>query len=293
LLAGSFLVKTKTGEDFTAKPVLGFKELLPTPALYPINQNASEPPLLSAKSMLIVDVDSAAVLYQKSPDFRLLPASTTKIATALVALESYRLDEVLTVGTQKIEGNIIHLLPGEKITAENLLYGLLVGSGNDAAQTLAENFPGGMANFVSAMNRKAWEIKLSGTHFANPMGLDEENHYSTARDLAQLALIAIKNPSFAKIVSTSEFIATDISGTIVHKLKNTNELVGKADGVKGVKTGWTQNAGGCLVSLIEKSGRRIVIVVLGSEDRFGETEKLVDWIFVNFVWKIIAPPSYL
>jgi len=185
------------------------------------------------------------------------------------------------------------LLPGEKITAENLLYGLLVGSGNDAAQTLAENFPGGMANFVSAMNRKAWEIKLSGTHFANPMGLDEENHYSTARDLAQLALIAIKNPSFAKIVSTSEFIATDISGTIVHKLKNTNELVGKADGVKGVKTGWTQNAGGCLVSLIEKSGRRIVIVVLGSEDRFGETEKLVDWIFVNFVWKIIAPPSYL
>lgn len=291
LLLAFEIVKTKPLFSADEKQVLSFRELLPSPKPYPINKEIYLLPELSAKSVIVMDIDSTVVLYQKEADLKLLPASTTKMMTAAVVLDNYTLDKVLTVGNSKVDGNTIKLIPGEKITVENLLYGLLVGSGNDAAQVLAENFPGGFEAFVSAMNQKAADLKLENTHFTNPMGLDGENHYSTARDLSRLAIAVVKNSLLAKIVSTPEITITDVSGTIKHDLKNTNELVGKIEGVKGVKTGWTQNAGECLVAWVEKEGKKIVIVVLESKNRFEETRSLIDWAFNNFEWKIIAPTS--
>jgi D-alanyl-D-alanine carboxypeptidase (penicillin-binding protein 5/6) len=269
---------------------IGFKELLPTPAPYPVNRQISHPPELSAHSVVVLDVDSMVPLYEKNSRQKLFPASTTKIMTALIALENYSLDEVLTVGSSTVEGNKIGLVAGEQITVEALLSGLLIGSGNDAALVLAENFPGGVEGFVWAMNQKAAELNLLDTHFTNPMGLDQTNHFSTAHDLARLTTYALKSPVISQAVSQSELAVSDVSGSIVHELKNTNELVGQL-GVKGVKTGWTQSAGECLVALVERGERRVISVILDSADRFGETKALIDWIFENFSWEEPTPAT--
>ncbi len=271
------------------RPILGFKELLPTPAPYPVNQKISEFPNLSANSLIVLDVDSMATLYERNSSRKVFPASTTKVMTALIVLKNYPLDQLITVGQTKVEGNQVKLVPGERMTAENLLYCLLVGSGNDAAVVLAENYPQGTTAFVEAMNRQAQELKLENTHFTNPVGLDEEGHYSTAGDLARLAVEALKNPVFSRIVSTPSIVVTDESGQMTHFLKNTNELMGKLEGVKGVKTGWTENAGECLITLDERNGHKIVTVILGSKDRFGETQTLIEWVFQNFSWQMVRP----
>lgn len=294
-LVCSFLVNYPVTSRERLGQVEGFKDFLytlPAPAPYPINKNILVIPELSAKSVLAIDVNSSVILYQQEIDSPLLPASITKIMTTLVALDYYRLDEVLTVGSSKVEGNTIKLISGEQMTVENLLYGLLVSSANDAAQVLAENYPRGVSGFVEAMNQKAKKLMLVNTHFSNPMGFDEETHYSTAHDLAQLASAAIKNPVMLRIVSTSGLTITDVSGTISHYLVNTNELVNKLAEVKGIKTGWTKQAGECLITFVEKNGVRIITVILGSKDRFGETQTLLDWIFSNFEWQVIVPASY-
>ena len=287
------VVKAEPVFSPTPEKVLSFKELLPPPKPYPVNKEIYLTPEVTAQSAIIVDVDSAVVMYQKNADLRLLPASTTKMMAAMVVMDHYSLSDIVTVGDTKIDGNTIKLIPGEQLSVESLLYGMLIGSGNDAAEVLAEHFPGGVPAFVEAMNQKAAEYKLENTHFTNPMGLDGENHYSTARDLAKLATKVEANPVLAKIVSTPETVITDVSGENKHALKNTNELVGKVEGVKGVKTGWTENAGECLVAWVEKDGKKVVFVVLESGNRFGETESLVEWAFNNFEWKIIAPTNYL
>jgi len=142
------------------------------------------------------------------------------------------------------------------------------------------------------MNKKAQELNLENTHFTNPIGLDEEGHYSTAKDMARLSIVALNSPIFAEIVSTPAITITDVSGKITHPLKNTNELVGQLEGVKGVKTGWTENAGECLISFTERNGKKVVTVILGSKDRFGETRTLIDWVFRNFSWELIVPSKY-
>jgi len=294
LFLGTTVVKSQPGPTINLRQIFGFKEFLPAPAPYPVNQKVSEPPELSANSIMAIDVDSMAILYEKNADQKHSPASTTKIMTATVALENYSLDQVLTVTVEsvKVEGNLIKLVPSEQMTVENLLYGLLVGSGNDAALVLAENFQGGTLDFVVAMNKKAQDWKLANTHFTNPVGFDEEGLFSTARDLARLAIIAIKNPLIGQIVSTPGIVITDVSGQKTHFLKNTNELLGRVAGIYGVKTGWTENAGECLITLAERNGEKVVTVILGSKDRFGETQKLIEWIFQNFTWQTLVPASY-
>lgn len=257
---------------------------------YPVNKTGQPAPVLSARSVIVMDIDSAVVLYQKNSDLTLLPASTTKIMTALVVLENYPLRQVLTIGNLEKNGQTIKLLPGEKLTVENLLYGLLVSSGNDAAMVLAQNFPGGDQAFIEAMNQKAQKLNLNNTHFENPTGIDHPNHYTTTLDLARLTVSALKNPVFAKIVATKQITIWDISQQIPHYLYNVNQLVGK-NGILGVKTGWTEEAGECLVAYIEKNGHGLINVVLGSQDRFGETEKLINWVFENFEWEKLTPSS--
>lgn len=247
-----------------------------------IKKGAVEP-VLTAKSIYAVDLQSGKVLLSKNPDIPVLPASTTKMATALVALETYDLNQVLTIGKVNVEGQKIGLLQGEQITVRDLLNGLLVASGNDTAEVLAANYPGGREAFVGKMNELARSLGLENTNFKNPTGLDEYLHFSTAKDLVTIAAVAIQDPTVAEIVSLQE---TNTVGLNMrpHKLSNINQLVGKVPGVMGVKTGWTLNSGESVVTYINRDGKKVMIALMGSADRFGETETLINWIYENYSW---------
>lgn len=257
----------------------------------PVLGEATSFPILSAQGVLAVDLSSGITLYEKNPDAKLLPASTTKIITALVSLDTYHLDQVLTVGKGvSVDGQKMGLYTGEQMKFENLLYGLLVYSANDAAETLAQNYPGGYDAFISAMNQKAIDLSMVNSHFDNPVGLDTDDQHSTAKDLIRASEVAMRNSEFAKIVGTKSAVVTDATGKISYKLQNVNELLGAVPGVAGVKTGWTENARENLVTYIERDGHKIMIAILGSQDRFGETKELINWIFGNYKWQEVKTP---
>lgn len=261
---------------------------LPQPGAYPVNVTGKQLPWLSARSLIVVDVDSKAVLFSKYPDWQLYPASTTKMMTALVVFENYNLSDVLTVDALDGSfGQTMRLKEGDRLSVENLLYGLLVESGNDAALVLANSFPGGYEAFVEKMNQKAEELHLDKTYFKNPSGIEESGHVSTVHDLALLGAEIVKNKTLAKMVATEAVTITDISGEKGYQLSNINQLVGQIPGVMGIKTGWTENAGECLVTLVERDGRQVIAALLGSSDRFGETKTVIDWIFSNHQWQEI------
>ena len=255
------------------------------PSAYPVNFTHKKPDWLSAKSALVIDLDSRSLLYLKNPDQRLMPASTTKIMTALVVLEHYPLEKVLKVREPFLVGQVMELEANEEITVKNLLYGLLVQSGNDSAEILAENFTNGKSGFIQRMNQKAKELHLEETTFSNPTGIEAYDHYSTVHDLAILAAFALQNPIFKEIVATKAITVSNVTGEIQHPLENINKLLGKVRGIKGVKTGWTENAGECLVSYTERDERGIITVILASQDRFGETKHLIEWAFANHRWQ--------
>jgi D-alanyl-D-alanine carboxypeptidase len=242
-------------------------------------------PVLSAQGALAVDLDSGISLYEKKPDTKLLPASTTKIVTALVTLDSYPLDQIITVGKINVDGQKMGLFSGEKITVENLLYGLLVYSANDAAEALANSYSGGYEAFILAMNAKAADLSMNNSHFDNPVGLDTDDQHATAKDLVRASEVAMRIPEFAKMVGTKSISFSDVTGKVKYNLKNINELLGAVPGVLGVKTGWTENARENLVTYIERDGHKVMIAVLGSQDRFGETKELINWIFTNYEWQ--------
>ena len=259
--------------------------LLPDPAFYPRATSGITQPITTAQSAIIVDVDSSVILYQKEPNRKLAPASTTKIATAVIALENYELSKEIIVKNIDPTGAQMGLAPGQIITIENLLYGLLLPSGNDAAFVLAEKFPGGERKFVEKMNAKAKELNMINTNFTNVSGFEDKDHYSTSLDLARLSAYALKNPIFAKIVATPEITIVDANAGQSKKLKNLNKLLGSTLGATGIKTGWTEDAGECLVASAKRNGHTIISVILHSDDRFGESEKLLKWAFENFTWE--------
>lgn len=253
---------------------------------YPINDGKAAP-AISARAAIIQDVNSKVIIFSQNPNERLMAASTTKIMTALVALDYYNLSDIITIRVEdRAIGSTMNLVRGEQISVENLLYGLLVHSGNDAALALAENYPGGYDGFVRAMNKKATELNLDHTTYQNPSGIDSYGHVTTARDLAVLAAIAVKNPVISKIMQTKQITITDATGTIPHMLENTNKLLGILNGVKGLKTGWTELAGECLVTYVERDNHPIISVVLGSSDRFGDTTRLIDWVYAHHSWQL-------
>lgn len=261
--------------------------LNPTPPIPVLT--GTKAPFLTARAVIVMDAASGTVLYQKNPDTPLFPASTTKIMTALVALEAYPLDQVLTVKQADAAiGQNIGLKVGESITAENLLYGLLVKSGNDAALALAENYPQSYSAFIDRMNQKAQDWHLNKTQFKNVSGVEQWGHQTTVRDLAVLTKQAMRQETFAQMVATPAITVTDITGQVAHQLKNINQLLGVIPGLRGVKTGWTESAGECLVTDTVRDGHEIIIVVLGSQDRFGESAALIDWAFANHQWQ---PPE--
>lgn len=245
-------------------------------------------PILSAQSVLAVDITSGVYLYEKDPQKTLLPASTTKIVTALVSLDTYEPDQILKVGKVSVDGQKMGLIWGEEMKFIDLLKGLLIYSSNDAAEVLANNHPGGRDLFIALMNKKSNDLGLTNTHFTNPSGLDNSAHYSTAKDLITISRIAMQNPIFAEIVGTREETVKSVNGKLSHKLVNINKLLGEVDGVLGVKTGWTENARENLVTYIDRNSRKVMMVVLGSSDRFGETKELIDWIYNNYSWEKVT-----
>jgi len=263
--------------------------VVPTPPPYPVNKTGVVPGVeISAKSIVVQDLTSGVYVYKRNSTERLSPASTTKILTALVILDAMQLDDVITVPPIMHDGQVMGLVEGERITVENLLYGMLIYSGNDAGYALAETYPGGFDAFIAAMNKKAEDLHLSGSHFTNPVGFDDPNHYMTAEDLARLADVALANKTIAKMVGIPQITISDVTHTYFHKLSNVNQLLGKIPGVAGIKTGWTEEAGENLVTLMERNGHRVIIVVLKSADRFNDTVSLINWTFSNIEWQTYA-----
>jgi len=245
----------------------------------PYLKNPYSQPLISAQGVYIIDLPSFTPIYQKNQKSRFLPASTTKIITALVAYDIYNPNDVITIKKTISNGQTMGLYIGEKITVENLLYGTLVHSGNDAAYVLADNY--GYDKFIDLMNKKAKEVNMEDSHFENPDGLDENDQYTTPFDLALAARYLLKNNYLAKIVSTKEIIISDVDFKYFHKLSNVNILLGEIAGIGGLKTGFTEAAGENLISFYKKNGHQFVIVILRSEDRFTDTRNVVKWIEEN------------
>lgn len=231
---------------------------------------------ISAKSAIVIDGESGEALFEKDPDIQLPPASTTKIMTGILVLENSDLKEVVKISAavDKVGESSIYLSEGEELTVEDLLYAMLIQSANDAAYALAEHVSGSEELFVDLMNRKAAEIGAKSTRFKNSYGLDDEEHLTTARDLAMISRYAMQNDEFRKIVATKErFIPWE--GHSDRKLVNTNTLLGKVDYVTGIKTGYTDKAGLCMVISAEKDGRSLILVVLGSKDEMIREEDVL------------------
>lgn len=228
---------------------------------------------VSATAAVLMDADMGQVLYEKNGDRQMLIASTTKIMTALVVLEHAAPDDVITVTPDHMaEGSSMYLRAGETVRVEELLYGLLLCSGNDAALALTE-CAGGLTPFVALMNEKAAALGMAHTSFANPNGLDADGHYSTARDMAVLAAAAVENPTFRRICSSR-------SVTIGQRtMENHNRLLRQVEGCVGLKTGYTQAAGRTLVSCTERDGCRLVAVTLQDGNDWADHATLYDYGF--------------
>ncbi|MBI2195898.1 MAG: D-alanyl-D-alanine carboxypeptidase [Candidatus Levybacteria bacterium] len=260
---------------------IGGNSILPSPvkeislAAYP-ELSAKLDPYITAQAAVAMDDESKAVLYAKNENLRFSMASTTKIMTALVALDYFKPDDILTVYTGDIDLAVVGFSVGEKVYFMDVLYGMLLPSGNDAAIMIAQNYPGGEEAFVEKMNEKAKSFNLKNTHFADSSGFSDDN-YSTPLEMARLASLALQNKTVAKIVATKRKTITDVSGANVYDLPNLDILLDK-EGITGVKTGYTQEAGGVLITSSEANGKRLILVVMKSKDRFSDIEKILSQI---------------
>lgn len=238
-------------------------------------------PYLSAKAAIIMDDESKRLMYVKNPTLRLSTASTAKIMTALVALDYFKPQDILTVQSDHYEGTVVGFPRGERIAFSDMLYAMLLPSGNDAAYTIAENYPGGIEAFVAKMNEKAKQFHLENSHFADPAGLEDDGSFMTVVDLARLCSEAMKQPILAGIVGTKEKVFSSESGN-VYDVVNINKLLGTS-GVIGIKTGQTSGAGEVLTTAKKEDGRMFIIVVMQSTDRFGDTQSLLNIVSNNII----------
>ena len=235
---------------------------------------------LSARSAALYDPSSKTFLYTKNADERLPMASTTKIMTALVAIENASLDQSVAVSDEAIgtEGSSLYLKRGEILSMGDLLRGLMLRSANDAAAAIAYEISGSIEAFAEKMNEKAAIIGAESTHFTNPHGLDDTAHYTTAKDLAIIAAEALGNETFLSIVSTSKYIIKNTDGE-ARLLTNHNKLLSLYDGAIGVKTGFTKKSGRCLVGAAERDGTRLISVTINAPDDWNDHQALLDYGF--------------
>jgi D-alanyl-D-alanine carboxypeptidase (penicillin-binding protein 5/6) len=240
---------------------------------------------ITAKSAYVEDIDTGTVLFERNSERILLPASTTKLMMALVSLEEYQLDQVLTVPKlPKIDGFNNEFFMGEQITVQELLKAALIQSNNDAAYIIAMSSSEGLDNFVDRMNQKAAYLNLSSTHYENPAGFDDELQRSSARDLVILSKVFMQNDFLASVVSTPEAVIRDQSGEYSYYLKSTHQLLGTDPTVVGIKTGTTQGAAQVLITQFNRDGHNVIVVVMGSDDRYLETTRIIDWVFNAYLW---------
>ncbi len=267
-----FTIFANNADLFNQQVVEEVPEIKPIPVLR--NQSA---PFVSAQGVYIADLQSFTPVYSKNANQQMYPASTTKVVTALVAYDLYEMDEVVTIGRVLNEGQIMGLVPNERITVENLLYGALVHSGNDAAQALADHY--GYEEFMEKMNEKAASLGMRNSQFDNPTGLDDLQQLSSPFDLAVAGRELLRNPLLKKMVSTKQITVSDEDYRIFHPLSNVNQLLGEIQGLGGLKTGFTELAGQNLISYYRRpDGKEFIVVVMNSEDRFEDTRQIVSWI---------------
>jgi serine-type D-Ala-D-Ala carboxypeptidase (penicillin-binding protein 5/6) len=245
----------------------------------------ADSPQLTTNNYILIDVSTNKILLSKNPDARIYPASITKLATAMTALNIYPLDEVITIDQEYKEGKVMELELGEKITVKSLVSAILVYSANDAAYTLARNHPQGLSGFIKQMNLISEKYNLNDTHFTNVDGIHQDSHYSTVYDLSQLGRISIQNKTVSSTVKTKEMTVSSLDNSIKHQLTSTNELLGVIPEVEGLKTGWTPEAKGCFISLININDNYLISVVAQSDDRFQDTRQLINWAKKNVVWR--------
>jgi D-alanyl-D-alanine carboxypeptidase (penicillin-binding protein 5/6) len=244
------------------------------------NLNHSEVSV-SAQSAALIDVESGRILYEKNGNQPMRIASLTKIITAIVAIESGHLNDTVTVSPRAAgkEGSSIYLKAGEKQKLIDLIYAIMLRSGNDAATAIAEHVGGSVAGFAERMNFKMRWLGLSDSHFVNPHGLDAPEHYSTAHDMAVVTADALRNPIFAEIVKTQVKTIPWPGESWSRRMKNKNKMLSRYPGADGVKTGYTKRAGRCLAASATRDGRQLAVIVLNAPDDWNDCAKLLDYGF--------------
>lgn len=244
---------------------------------------SAQPPVEAEAACLIV-ANTGQVLFGKDENKIMYPASTTKIMTLLVALERGKLDDVVTVsaGDASVEGSSLDLSANDRLTLRDMLYGLMLVSGNDAAEAVAEHIGGSVGGFVAMMNSEAQRLGAVNTHFSNPHGLpDPINHFTTAKDMAMITAYGLKRADFVNYVSTRNKSVRFLNSGLVKPLQNSNKLLATYPGANGVKTGFTNDAGDCLVASAKRNGIQLIAVVFNDDERWTDAANLLDYGFAQ------------
>ncbi len=277
------------GPAVSPAPAIGTSARMPQPAAWAsaprLRADAASPPAIGAVAAVLLDEGSAAVLLERAPDVPLPPASLTKIATAVVALERGNLNEWVTVDVDSrvMRGStVMGLIPGDRFTLRDLMYGMMLPSGNDAALAIGRHVAGGDAEFVREMNELLLRLGLTEGHFANPHGLNGANHAISARNLALLARYAMTFPEFRTIVGAEGWTADGSRGIPMTNLMN--GMLYAVPGADGVKSGFTRSAGRTMVVSALRDGRRLYAVVLNDPQREADTAALIEWGFASYEW---------
>jgi len=250
----------------------------------------SQIPPVTAKSALLADAEKGEILWHRKSDLRCYPASLTKIMTAILVIERGNLEDwVIVPKDAAFTGeSSMSLKEGERVQLKDLLHVILIRSANDACVAVATHLAGSVEKFVDWMNEKAKELGMTDTHFTNPHGLHEPQHFTTARDLLTLTRYALQNPMFRKIVSQREIVIAPTNKSALRRYQNRNKLLELYPGCDGVKTGYTVPAGKCLIASATRNGWKLIAIVLGSQDHFADCAALLDYGFNNFVQLTLA-----
>lgn len=284
-------------EDYSSAMAANAEFILPEILNLPSAKPNNQKPNVLTKEYTLIDGDTGTVLISKNPVTHVPIASTTKIMTAVVALEDYNLEDIAVVPLKATQQTptVVNLRSGEKITISELLHCLLIKSGNDSAYTIAahmgtQDTKDDIQPFIDKMNDKAKELGMTNTHYMDPAGLSDDG-YSTATDLGTITRYALQNPTFREIVTTQKYVATNTTKTIFHQLENSNRLVTTYEyyGAIGVKTGFTYAASHCLVGAATRNNHTLIAVILGTyadtpSASADEARKLLDWGFANVIW---------
>jgi D-alanyl-D-alanine carboxypeptidase len=252
----------------------------------PPQRIGAEPaPRVGAREVIVVDGDSGAVLHEQNAHRRVAPASTTKIMTALVALARNDQRETVIASfdqSELVDSTLMGLRQGDRLSLEDLLYGLMLPSGNDAALAIANHVAGSKRAFVQLMNDRATELGLTDTRFANPHGLDAPGHYSSAHDMVQLARVGMRDQTFRALSAARSRVVR--TGGRTYEIQNLNRVLGQVPGADGVKIGYTEDAGRTIVASAVRNGHRVYVAAFHSSDLVGDCRPLFEWAFRNFSW---------